>query len=99
MQIKEFFGALALACALSVAHAQYAPAQPQQQVQQPAQPQRVENSGYYINSSGQDVHRPAYTSDNAAPPGASAQCGDGTYSFSTHHRGTCSHHGGVVRWL
>jgi hypothetical protein len=34
-----------------------------------------------------------------APPGASAQCRDGTYSFSHHRRGTCSHHSGVRRWL
>ena len=35
----------------------------------------------------------------APPPGATAQCRDGTYSFSQHHSGTCSHHGGVARWL
>jgi hypothetical protein len=35
----------------------------------------------------------------AAPPGATAQCRDGTYSFSTHRSGTCSHHGGVAMWL
>lgn len=29
----------------------------------------------------------------------SAICRDGTYSFSAHRRGTCSHHGGVARWL
>ena len=34
-----------------------------------------------------------------APPGATAVCRDGTYSFSQHHSGTCSHHGGVARWL
>ncbi|WP_343205931.1 DUF3761 domain-containing protein [Rhodanobacter sp. MP1X3] len=34
-----------------------------------------------------------------APAGASAQCRDGSYSFSMNHRGTCSHHGGVARWL
>jgi len=33
------------------------------------------------------------------PAGASAKCRDGTYSFSEHHRGTCSHHGGVASWL
>lgn len=33
------------------------------------------------------------------PPGASAQCSDGAYSFSTGHGGTCSHHDGVLRWL
>lgn len=28
-----------------------------------------------------------------------ARCGDGTYSYSAHRRGTCSHHGGVAQWL
>ena len=35
----------------------------------------------------------------AAPPGATALCKDGTYSYSKHHSGTCSHHGGVAKWL
>jgi 5-methylcytosine-specific restriction endonuclease McrA len=35
----------------------------------------------------------------APPPGATALCQDGTYSFSQHRSGTCSHHGGVARWL
>jgi Protein of unknown function (DUF3761) len=34
----------------------------------------------------------------APPPGWHAQCGDGSYSFSEHHSGTCSGHGGVLRW-
>jgi hypothetical protein len=33
------------------------------------------------------------------PRGATARCRDGTYSFSRHHSGTCSHHGGVAMWL
>src|SRR5471030_771818 len=33
------------------------------------------------------------------PPGATALCRDGTYSYSQHHSGTCSHHGGVATWL
>lgn len=33
------------------------------------------------------------------PPGATARCDDGTYSYSKHHSGTCSHHGGVAAWL
>ncbi len=33
------------------------------------------------------------------PAGATAICVDGTYSFSQHRRGTCSHHGGVRTWL
>lgn len=35
----------------------------------------------------------------APPPGATALCRDGTYSFSQHRSGTCSYHGGVARWL
>jgi len=35
----------------------------------------------------------------AAPPGATARCNDGTYSFSQTHSGTCSHHHGVAAWL
>jgi hypothetical protein len=31
--------------------------------------------------------------------GASAICRDGTLSYSSHRRGTCSHHGGVAQWL
>lgn len=33
------------------------------------------------------------------PSGATAICVDGTYSYSTNRRGTCSHHGGVAVWL
>ncbi|MEU6565274.1 DUF3761 domain-containing protein [Nocardia nova] len=51
----------------------------------------------YVNSDGQCVHDPE--SAATAPDGATAQCSDGTYSFSQHHSGTCSGHGGVARWL
>jgi Protein of unknown function (DUF3761) len=51
----------------------------------------------YINSNGQRVQSPVHAS--SPPAGATAQCRDGTYSFSQHHSGTCSHHGGVARWL
>ncbi|MFC9229448.1 DUF3761 domain-containing protein [Streptomyces decoyicus] len=34
-----------------------------------------------------------------APAGAAARCNDGTYSYSGHRRGTCSHHHGVAVWL
>ncbi len=30
------------------------------------------------------------------PAGASAKCNDGTFSYSAHHSGSCSHHGGVA---
>jgi hypothetical protein len=35
----------------------------------------------------------------STPAGATARCRDGTYSFSQHRSGTCSHHGGVAAWL
>lgn len=55
--------------------------------------------GNYVNRDGVVVHSPAHTVSGAVPPGASAQCQDGSYSFSQHRRGTCSHHGGVQRWI
>jgi uncharacterized protein DUF3761/surface-adhesin protein E len=61
-------------------------------------PTLLEN-GYYVNSVGHVVHSPAHTVTGAAPVGASAKCSDGTYSFSEHRSGTCSHHGGVTTWL
>ena len=71
-----------------------------QQVAQPqVQPQQntLSNDNYYTNSDGNAVHSPAYS--DTVPAGATAQCRDGTYSFSQHRSGTCSHHGGVMRWL
>lgn len=66
--------------------------QPQVQVQsEPDCP-----NGTYVNTYGNVVCSP-YSSNSAA--GASAQCEDGTYSFSQSRRGTCSGHGGVAVWL
>ena len=53
--------------------------------------------GYYKNVSGKCVHRPVRSS--SVPVGATAECRDGTYSFSLHASGTCSHHGGVKIWI
>jgi len=55
------------------------------------------NNGTYVNSKGETVKRPE--SCSSVPKGATAQCRDGTYSFSQSRRGTCSHHGGVAKWL
>ncbi|RYH64489.1 MAG: DUF3761 domain-containing protein [Alcaligenaceae bacterium] len=54
-------------------------------------------NGVYTNSAGNRVCSPYQSS--GAPAGASAQCSDGTYSFSQSRRGTCSGHGGVASWL
>ena len=35
----------------------------------------------------------------AAPAGATGLCKDGTYTMSKTHSGSCSHHGGVAKWL
>jgi len=53
----------------------------------------------YTNSQGNRVQSPMRTPDNQPPAGATAQCRDGTFSFSQSRRGTCSHHGGVAKWL
>lgn len=53
---------------------------------------------YYINSKGVKVKRPIVVKE-VIPVGASAQCKDNTFSFSQTRRGTCSHHGGVKKWL
>lgn len=66
----------------------------------PARPGRVSGScaeDYYRNSNGTCVHRPVQAA--TAPAGATAQCKDGTYSFSQHRSGTCSGHRGVAQWL
>ena len=52
---------------------------------------------HYTNSYGNTVQSP--TRYNKAPVGATALCRDGSYSFSQSRRGTCSHHGGVAKWL
>ncbi len=56
----------------------------------------LSNDDYYTNVNGDKIHSPAYAP--SIPAGASAQCRDGTYSFSANRRGTCSHHGGVATW-
>jgi|HubBroStandDraft_6_1064221.scaffolds.fasta_scaffold1050921_1 hypothetical protein len=55
------------------------------------------DNGTYVNSKGETVKRPETCS--SAPKGATAQCRDGEYSFSHSRRGSCSHHGGVAKWL
>jgi hypothetical protein len=57
----------------------------------------VTRGWYYTNASGVRVHSPVRAS--RVPDGATAECNDGTFSFSQNHRGTCSHHGGVKRWF
>lgn len=62
---------------------------------QPSQPSCP--NGTYVNTYGNTVCSPYESS--GVPADASAQCSDGTYSFSQSRRGTCSGHGGVAKWL
>jgi hypothetical protein len=50
---------------------------------------------YYRNVNGNCVHRP----DVGRRSGATAICRDGDESFSQHHSGTCSGHGGVAQFI
>jgi hypothetical protein len=77
------------------------PRQQQQDVAPASEPRESQllEHGRYTNKNGESVHSPAHTQDGKAPAGASAQCRDGSYSFSRSHRGTCSGHGGVAGWL
>jgi hypothetical protein len=73
---------------------------PSTQLQQTAPSESdLQSHKHYSNKDGQDIHSPSATKSGAVPAGASAKCRDGTFSFSTHHSGTCSHHGGVATWL
>ena len=51
----------------------------------------------YVNVDGVRVPSPVFT--DKKPAGATAHCRDGSYSFSQHRQGTCSHHGGVAQWF
>lgn len=98
--VRRFASILALAtilfASLSAQTPQPSPTQPTQQQKQKPQPKCTDN-GTYVNSKGETVKRPENCA--VAPQGATAQCGDGSYSFSQSRRGTCSHHGGVAKWL
>lgn len=54
----------------------------------------------YVNSNGVCVPRPeARPQEPGIGMRATAQCRDGTFSYSQHRSGTCSHHGGVASWM
>lgn len=53
------------------------------------------NNNHYVNSSGHLVHSPSCSEEHQR---RTAECRDGSISYSEHHRGTCSYHGGVAHW-
>ncbi len=55
-------------------------------------------SGSYRNVDGDCIPGPS-SDPGLLPGGPTAICRDGTNSYSQHRSGTCSHHGGMARWL
>jgi len=87
---KGVFGMIKFAVVGFIALAFFAPASAS------ARPACTDTEGYYVNSDGRTVHRPKCTTQHQN--GETAICRDGSHSFSLHHSGTCSHHGGVATW-
>lgn len=56
-----------------------------------------DNQGAEMRPADPGTTAPEYAP--TAPPGATALCNDGKYSFSHHRSGTCSDNGGVAQWL
>ena len=63
--------------------------------------QRLGACGYYTNSAGNWVPRPCKSTNDpgARARGATALCGDGTYSYSQRLAEACSQHGAAVLFL
>jgi Protein of unknown function (DUF3761) len=55
----------------------------------------LKTHSWYTNVNHHQVHSPSETYSGRAPIGALAHCRNGTWSFSEHGRGTCSHHSGA----
>jgi Protein of unknown function (DUF3761) len=86
--VRRFASTIALATvlfsSLFAQTPQPSPTQPTTQEQQRKSKPKCTDNGTYVNSQGQTVKRPENCS--AAPKGATAQCGDGSYSFSQSRR-------------
>ena len=81
---------------LAFASLAFGPAEARTRHHPAASAEATSSDADYTNVSGHRVHRPVQAASR--PAGASARCGDGSYSFSEHRRGTCSHRGGVASW-
>jgi tetratricopeptide (TPR) repeat protein len=61
------------------------------------EPGWIRDAKSYLQSSKKTVD--SKPKAKAPPAGATAECEDNTFSYSSHRRGACSNHGGVKRWL
>jgi hypothetical protein len=96
--MKRYLAPLILLCLLVTGSEGQVAQSKQQQAQQSKTNQNTSQPPhYYTNSDGQRVKSPMRSP--FAPAGATARCRDGSWSFSQHRQGTCSHHGGVGNWL
>ena len=51
------------------------------------------------SDSGIDYRSSIQSAAHRKSDSPTAICKDGTYSYSKNRRGTCSHHGGVEKWI
>jgi hypothetical protein len=97
--VAAYVAAQQEAARVAAEQAAAAAAAAQQQAEQQAQQQQAScPNGTYVNTAGNTVCSP-FQSASGPPAGATAQCRDGSYSFSQSRSGTCSSHGGVAQWL
>jgi hypothetical protein len=101
MTLRTILFSLLLFGSTGTALAQLAPPSSPSAIQKKDEPNEanLQTHEHYKNKAGQNVHSPAKSIDGKVPAGASAECRDGSYSFSKNRRGTCSGHGGVASWL
>lgn len=101
MILRTILFSLLLLGGAGTALAQLAPPSSPATIQKKDEPNEanLQSHDHYKNKAGQSVHSPAKSIDGKVPTGASAECRDGSYSFSKNRRGTCSGHGGVANWL
>jgi hypothetical protein len=65
----------------------------------PAPAPRNDNAAPPPPSTQRSAPAPSRSTTGGATGKPTAQCKDGTTSYSAHHSGACSHHGGVKQWL
>jgi hypothetical protein len=59
----------------------------------------AQSGGLWSRMAGRQAKPPERTSRKSGSAAPTALCKDGSSSYSQHHSGTCSGHGGVEKWL